>query len=191
MKELEQRLYGLVPYNISDKQKGIQYGHAVQEINNDFIDNNITWSEDEIEAFNTWRLENKTFIILNGGTTNNKQDSKWYGSMNKSFDEAQSAGIRVIPFSEPDLGDQLSGFVFLVDERVFKKRPYPWEDPETTTVYPDFQDWLTKTIGFEKQAVDGLPIEGLYPGKYIEWLELIGGEKNLFLRNFLRNKRLA
>ena len=32
--ELEWRMYGIVPYNISDIQKGIQFGHAVQEYNN-------------------------------------------------------------------------------------------------------------------------------------------------------------
>jgi hypothetical protein len=28
------RMYGLVPYNISPIQQGIQFGHAVQEYNN-------------------------------------------------------------------------------------------------------------------------------------------------------------
>ena len=32
--DLEWRMYGIVPYNISDIQKGIQFGHAVQEYNN-------------------------------------------------------------------------------------------------------------------------------------------------------------
>ena len=31
MKKLELRMYGLVPYNISPIQQGIQFGHAVVE----------------------------------------------------------------------------------------------------------------------------------------------------------------
>ena len=31
MKQLEYRMYGLVPYNLSPIQQGIQFGHAVVE----------------------------------------------------------------------------------------------------------------------------------------------------------------
>ena len=61
MDKLELRMYGFVPYNISEIQKGIQFGHAIVEYG--------------LENFHTneyldWAKYWKTFIILNGGTSN-------------------------------------------------------------------------------------------------------------------------
>ena len=57
MKDRTYRMMGLVPYNISPIQQGIQFGHAVVEYG--------------LESGNTpeyqkWAKEDKTFIILNG-----------------------------------------------------------------------------------------------------------------------------
>lgn len=54
------RMYGLTPYNMSPIQKAIQYGHAVVEYMLDFGQHTNTLE---------WAKNNKTFIILNGGTT--------------------------------------------------------------------------------------------------------------------------
>src|SRR5690606_2278306 len=60
-KFLELRMYGFVPYNISDKQKSIQFDHAKDEYE-------IMFSKDENyqNYLNHW----KTVIMLNGGTSN-------------------------------------------------------------------------------------------------------------------------
>ena len=75
-KKLELRKYMFVPYNISDKQKGIQAGHSSDlygqkfkddDMNIDFIKNHLTW------------------IILDGGTTNN--NSERLGTLNQIYNK--------------------------------------------------------------------------------------------------------
>ena len=82
-KKLEYRMYGLVMYNISPIQQGIQFGHALQEYNNDFFEGSA--DAKELAAFNHWRKDWKTFILLNGGTANERVSSEYYGSMNYSY----------------------------------------------------------------------------------------------------------
>jgi hypothetical protein len=95
-------MYGLVPYNISPIQQGIQFGHALQEYNNmlgETYGGRPSPSYDEIgEEFNTWRLEDKTFIILNGGTSM---------TMEQHIISLKDAGIHVGVFKEPDLNNMV------------------------------------------------------------------------------------
>ena len=70
--------------------------------------------------------------------------------------------IEVAIFKEPDLGDQLTAVVFIVDERVFNEKKYP--KPE------DFD-----TDSNVRKA----------------FLKSIGGRQNLNLREFLKQFRLA
>jgi hypothetical protein len=156
MKKLELRMYGLVPYNISPIQQGIQFGHAVVEYGLKF---GASFDYQE------WARDWKTFIILNGGTTNTKtslEDGMPFGSLNKHM---LTLGLDIkIPFAtfyEPDLGDQLTAIVFIVDERVFNKTKYP--DPEL----------------FASQDEQNM------------FMESIGGEANYKLREFLKQFRLA
>ena len=131
MKEkLELRMYGLVPYSLSPIQQGIQFGHAVQEYNN-MMEYGESLSE-RIQ-FDKWRKEDKTFIILNGGTTNNNPER--FGTLNKHMVTLEDMEIKFATFREPDLGDQLTAVVFLVDEYVFNREKYP--DPRD----PFNQDW--------------------------------------------------
>ena len=48
--DLEWRMYGIVPYNISDIQKGIQFGHAVQEYNNLMLETISNMEEADMET---------------------------------------------------------------------------------------------------------------------------------------------
>lgn len=111
---MEKRMYGLVPYNISPIQQGIQFGHAVVEYS-------LTYSK--TEKYKSWSKEWKTFIILNGGTTNWRENKR--GTLNNHLSTLLSNNIECAWFSEPDLGDQLTAVVFIVDERVFKEDKYP------------------------------------------------------------------
>ena len=61
--KLEYRMYGLVPYNISPIQQGIQFGHAVVEYMLNFPVDLRVYKDTK-----KWAEEDKTFIILNGGT---------------------------------------------------------------------------------------------------------------------------
>ena len=120
MEKLQYRMYGLVPYNLSPIQQGIQFGHAVVEYS---ITNH---SEESINLYEQWAKNDKTFIILNGGTTNNNEER--YGTLNYAESELYSMGVDIATFNEPDLGDQLTAIVFLVDERVYDYLKYPAYD---------------------------------------------------------------
>lgn len=161
MKELELRMYGLTPYNLSPIQKGIQFGHAVVEYSLDF-NKSFLYSE--------WAKKHKTFIILDGGTTNNSlnEDGLYKGTLNNYKKELEDNGINISSFNEPDLGDQLTAVTFIVDERVFDRKKYP-----------DYVIWLEENKKYHNTEI------------YNEWLNFIGGEKNEFLRNFLKNFNLA
>ncbi len=119
MKEnkLELRMIGLVPYNLSPIQQGIQFGHSVVE---------YSLMEEYQEKYLDWAKNWKTFIILNGGTTNNQfKNGKFIGSLNQHYQTLIENDIDVSTFYEPDLGEQLTAITFIVDERVFNKEKYP------------------------------------------------------------------
>ncbi len=116
--KVKYRMYGLVPYNISPIQQGIQFGHAVVE----YSIGRYGSHDDYIQ----WAKEDKTFIILDGGTTNDNEER--LGSLNKSVRRLEDICIPYATFNEPDLGDQLTAVVFLVDDRVWDKEKYPEYD---------------------------------------------------------------
>ena len=173
------RMYGLVPYNISPIQQGIQYGHALQEYNNSFIDHpeikGFNEAEDRYnleEEFKTWRLEDKTFIILNGGTSM---------TMEQHIETLKEAGIHIGVFREPDLNMMVTGIVFLVPENVYKK-----------DYWPDFKTWmLRKNSGYRPIDNDWGNGQMSFPEEYEEWVSMIGGEKIAFLKEFTSQFRLA
>jgi hypothetical protein len=195
MKEkLELRMYGLVPYNISPIQQSIQFGHAVVEYGQ-----KMKYLGEHNQSLNTqyndWADRWKTFIILNGGTSNHsinryhQTDEPFIGTMESNLITLEQNGVEIATFYEPDLNDLLSAVVFIVDERVFNKKKYP-----------DFEDWVIENYGGlingngssyqiarrikESNSKEDQKI-------YQSWVKTIGGEKNVFLRDFLKNFRLA
>jgi hypothetical protein len=185
--KLELRMYGLVPYNISPIQQAIQFGHTVVEYGQ------MIKGKTQLEIiYNDWADNWKTFIILNGGTTNHKtslEDGLPFGSLNNHLFTLVDNNIEFAHFNEPDLGDQLTAVVFIVDERVFNRKKYP-----------DFEDWVIDNYG-DLIISDGNSYQVAKRIKestskkdqkvYQEWIKLVGGEKNVFLRDFLKNFRLA
>ena len=154
------RMYGLVPYNISPIQQGIQFGHAVVEYGISYGTN---------PEYHRWSRKDKTFIILNGGTTNTSNTS--YGSLNTYDDMLGFNGIKRSRFYEPDLGDQLTAIVFIVDDRVFDRVTWPdYVAPEdgNTGTETSYYNWKMKFAETEKEA-----------------------NNIVFLRDFLKNFRLA
>jgi len=134
--KLELRMYGLTPYQLSGIQIGIQFGHAVVEYGQ-----KMKYLGEHNQSLNTqyndWADNWKTFIILNGGTSNHsinryhQSDEPFVGSMESNLVLLEQNGIEIVTFYEPDLNDMLSAVVFIVDERVFNKKKYP-----------DFEDWI-------------------------------------------------
>jgi hypothetical protein len=170
---LEYRMYGLVPYNISPIQQGIQFGHAVVEYAQ--IVKQLPPYE---KIYNKWAKKDKTFIILNGGTTNNNTDS--LGTLNKHMLTLDANDVHYAEFYEPDLGEQLTAVVFLVDERVFNRE-----------LYPDFQEEKLP-YGVRKPSKKAqIELEERNESNYQKWVEKIGGPKHAFLREFLKPLRLA
>ena len=168
-------------------QQGIQFGHAVVEYGQ------LVKGIPPFEAvYDKFARKDKTFIILNGGTTNHKtslEDGLPLGSLNNHLLTLLDNGVSFAQFSEPDLGDQLTAVVFIVDERVFNKKKYP-----------DFEDWVIENYG-DLILGDGSAYQIARRIKeskskedqkvYLSWVKLVGGEKNVFLRDFLKNFRLA
>lgn len=162
------RMYGLVPYNLSPIQQGIQFGHAVVEYGlQNFSD----------VEYQQWATNDKTFIILNGGTTNTRYESDdafalQIGSLNNHRQSLFDKEIQFSSFFEPDLGDQLTAVVFLVDDRVFDK-----------VKWPDYNGSF---------YMNGTP-EAI---QYLQWMMKFDEHENeaqriVFLREFLKQFRLA
>ena len=93
-------------YNLSGIQKGIQFGHAALEYANNY---------GRDEAYKQFIEKHKTFIILDGGGSN--EIIERYKEIHNNF------GIRCAWFKEPDLNNAYSAVVFLVEERVYAYDP--------------------------------------------------------------------
>jgi hypothetical protein len=178
-------MYGLCNYQFNSIHGGIQFGHAVQEYNNMMLDGksnmqSVNFSPELVKsnvvAFNKWRKKDKTFIILNGGTTNDNID---LGSMQKHRNVLYDNGVLFAEFYEPDLNNSLTSICFLVDERVWNKVLY--ED-----FIPEVLPW-SKNKPSENKLLE---LEERNKVNYEHWITKIGGEKNAFLRNFLKDKKL-
>lgn len=107
--------------------------------------------------------------MLNGGTTLD---------LNNIMDELKEKEIAFAYFQEPDLDDIVTAIAILVDERVYDKDKYPdyneWKNPSDIVM-----DIFTK-MGTNKQNEIGA-----------DWVEFIGGNENVFLRELLATKPLA
>jgi len=187
---MKYRMYFFVPYNISPIQQAIQAGHAALE---------YAWEYPVTPEYIDFMKNDKTWVILNGGTTNRNPETtpegklQTSGSLNRIYESLCFNKIRCSMFIEPDLNDALTAVCFLADERVW--------DYET---YPDFYDWLqdVKMYPDAKAEMDRKnpqirrftpeQFKGLFPEYYKQWTdEILGGENNEFLRNLIRGKKLA
>lgn len=192
--KLELRMYGIVPYNISEIQRAIQFGHAVVEYGQMVKREPITSS-----LYNDWADNWKTFIILNGGTSNHSinryHEGYFLGTMEQHLEKLKEIGIVTATFNEPDLNDMLSAVVFIVDERVFNRKKYL-----------DLGDWIwaNKSEYLSDRMITTQRIDKMYRNGYFqtdankeereiyaEWVNSIGGEKNVRLRDFLSGLKLA
>jgi hypothetical protein len=185
-KLLEYKMYFFTIYQLTGIQAGIQCGHAALEYANKY------GSDEEFIIFvRNW----KTWIILNGGTTNERRDIEGIvmGSLNQIADDLQQNDIQFSYFQEPDLNDALTALCFIVDERVFNRKDYPdFVDyildikmyPEAKEAAPAENIIMLKTQSMEK-------LQEMFPEYYKEWVRFIGGIKNVFLRELIRDKKLA
>lgn len=184
MKEYELRMYFLVPYNISPIQQGIQAGHAALEYVRD---------HGETDLFKTFVDQHKTWVILNGGTTNsdfefpNNIDDPYCGTLNNALFTLQRHDIPCAAFYEPDLNDALTAVCFIADERIFNH-----------TDYPDFKEYFLKKLSVAGRKMEWDKLLGYdelkekFKGLFSEWTsEIMGGEKNVVMRELVKDKKLA
>ena len=181
--KLELRMYGFVNYQLTDIQKGIQFSHAITEYSLEYFHST---------QYLDWAKFWKTVILLDGGTTNNNPDR--LGTLNQIHNTLLEKDIICSSFSEPDLGDQMTSICFIVDERVFNKKKYPdlgyWINENGFTLKNPFLD---------PRKIDYMRLDGYFDSTkeqdeidlYQKWVDYIGGSKNVFLRDFLKNKKLA
>jgi hypothetical protein len=185
---LELRMYGLVNYQLTGIQKGIQFLHGVVEYSQ--MVNRI--GGESLTLYNDWANNHKTVILLNGGTTNHRLNSENglpFGTLNNYALKLSENGIEFSTFNEPDLGDQLTSVAFIVDERVFNKKDYPNFEDWLVENHKDYSDIKGTSYQISESVINS---KSEYDIKiYKEWIDLVGGEKNIFLRGFLKNFKLA
>lgn len=177
---MEKRLYSLVIYNISSIQAGIQSAHSNMEYALKY------WNDKD---FQDWAKNWKTIILLNGGITNSGKETYYNiepkkGTMEKYLEIIQNMDIKVVPFYEPDLNFSLTSMSFLVDERVFNREKYP--DPVV-----NINSWREFQSKKSFEEAINYKFNDLDISIFYDWIQSIGGEKNLFLRFFLKDFRLA
>lgn len=188
---LEYRMYFFVPYNISPIQQAIQAGHAALEYS--YILGNTKIFKEFISNWKTW-------IILNGGTTNNQKDDDgvFLGTMNQIVQEMADNKIRFLKFYEPNLNNALTAICFIVDERVFNKENYPdFVDyvlnrniySDVTPIIVDINQDFIERIKLKTMPLE--EVQDMFPEYFKEWISFIGGQKNVFLRELLKGKKLA
>lgn len=176
---LEKRMYFFTIYQLTGIQAGIQCGHAALEYARKFRDS---------ETFVEFVDNHKTWIILNGGTTNDERDFEGLakGTLNQVGDQLYENGIDFSYFREPDLNDALTALCFICDERVFNRKDYP-----------DFKNYLLDKMDADSESHTGVKLlmddelQEQYSDVYKEWVRLLGGVKNVFLRELIRDKKLA
>lgn len=176
-KNLEKRMYMLVPYQLNGIQKAIQAGHAALEYAHKYGK-----TEEYIDFIENW----KTWIILNGGTTNNSLDEDKRGTLNSDLEKiiyynsgnfTHEKRINYTTFNEPDLNDALTAICLVVDERVFNRKDYP-----------DFKDLNFNEIDFMVSNAEDYLQEQIdyYVENYLD-----GDYRTYFLKELLNNKKLA
>jgi hypothetical protein len=135
MGEEGKRLYFFVIYQLNGRQAGIQCGHAKGELISKYHKDDVVFNE--ILKF---LKDNKTWIVLDGGTTNNNPNK--LGTINILKNQFDEQGVPFAEFYEEDLNDALTAFCFLVDECVYGLPRYiPVEE------YTVWREETVKNIG--------------------------------------------
>lgn len=175
----ELRMYGLVAYQLSGTiHAGIQFGHAVVEYGLKY---------GKSPCYTQWAENDKTFIVLNGGTTNSRLiDGIPFGSLNQHVITLKEMGVAKAEFYEPDLGEQLTATVFIVPKQVYNKKEYPgFEDyVKTLDFTEEYKEFLIESF-YDEDAHLHTPTFEEYLGIYSNWVDSLGGVGNVKLREFL------
>ncbi len=197
MENIKCGMYALMADNVHPKNAPKHLGLALQSFNNKMFDTaeeiarGLRLSHEEYYTyggFKQWRYD-KILTVLNGGTTNSKIDeesNKPIGELNNYLKELGKYKIETGVYYDNELGNQLTCIVFLGDERVFNKEKYPDFDQ----FLMQFQDIIDT---FEKDRTYFSIVEEITKNRstvYLDWVKSIGGVRNEFLRDFLKQFEL-
>jgi len=176
----ELRMYGLVAYQLSGTiHAGIQFGHAVVEYGLKY---------GKSPCYTQWAENDKTFIVLNGGTTNSRLiDGIPFGSLNQHVITLKEMGVATAEFYEPDLGEQLTATVFIVPKQVYNKKEFLNFDEYTIQTTSDLEIALEVNEAYKRCNFENKNLKE----KYEEWTKYMGGKTNVELRYFLSNFKFA
>lgn len=158
---MKYRMYSFVLRQLNPMQKGIQTAHAIVEYETLYGKTN---------AYKKWANVDKTLIVLDGGT---------HPELIEILETLEKEGVRHDYFTEPDLADLVTSVVVIADERVWDKKTYPDYDPAPTSPAYD-----------EDGNIVRLAIH-MTPEPYEDWVERMGGQANVKLRELIFSKRLA
>lgn len=184
-KPLKLCMYYLTMYNLSPIQQGIQCLHATVEYQ-------IRYGLDEL--YKDWALMHKTVVILNGGTSNDGMytcygEEPKIGTMQEHEELLDANHIKYSTFKEPDCNGAMTAIAFLVDEKVFNNDLYPYIDtffePQMIHIKKDYIQL------FKNGPVDMDLVQSRYPELFTIWVESVGGNRNAFLKWFLRQFKKA
>lgn len=109
-KNFNTRMYVLVNRSLSPIQKGIQALHAVVEYGQKY----------QTPEYKKWAKNDKTVIILDGGTSNSNEN----GEMEKALLKLKELKYKFSEFREPDINNCLTAIAFIVDERIYDEDKY-------------------------------------------------------------------
>lgn len=186
----EKRLYAFAPYQLTGIQKGIQMQHALTE---------YTQVYGNKKDFKDWAENWKTTILLDGGTTNEGEILNKYsgvtgmGTMQEILKLLIDNDINVEGFWETDLNNTLTAFVFIADEPSFNHEDYPFFDNWirnniTDTREKKYIKYLEYFKNFEPRTLEDYRND--WP-EFEQYVEELGGYKNVFVKYLLKGKRLA
>jgi len=151
----ELRFYSLVLYSLMPMQKGIQTQHTTAEYT-------LKYNFDDV--FVEWARNHKTTIVLDGGTSNSGNETRYgypkqKGGLEILVDEFDSIGVRYSVFYEPDVNYSLTSIGMILPDQVFNTRKYP-----------GFKSWLQERYGRDYKSYMYNSPE---TSEYDEWLDTL------------------
>lgn len=170
----ELRMYFLVMYNLSGIQQGIQAGHAAIEYQVKYMmpnDRGLIATANRL-----WATDHKTFMVLNGGTSN--QSAEQPGTMEQHLKWLNERDVPCAAFNEPDLNGALSAIAFILDGRVFDR-----------ALYPDFKDFPYVEQSPARKMATASGFDATMTK--LQWIEWVGGPEVCEMREWVSRFRLA
>ena len=163
-KNLRYRMYSLVLTHLNQLQKGIQAYHSA-------IQYSLKYKNSK--EYDQWARKDKTVIILNGGSSNQKgtdaySRDDYIGTLDEAIKKLTENKIKHHIFYEPDINNTITAIALLVDEKVWNKKDYPDLPEKVLEIIPGYDPLQKKHI--EKY-------------KYTK--------EQLFLKDFLKEFKLA